>query len=83
MSLTEKLNKMNNIDNPTINVYTKKVYAGHYEVSVVCEETNEEFKYTETDMDLIDALENEYGNEWFTQFEAMQAAIAKASNGKY
>jgi hypothetical protein len=74
---------MKSIENPTINVYAKKVYAGHYEVSVVCEATNEEFKYTETDMDLIDALENEDGNDWFTQFEAMQTAIRKASNGKY
>ena len=61
-----------------INVYSKKVGAGHYEIEVIFEETNEIFKYVETDMQIIDALSEEEGSEWGTQFEAMQFVISKA-----
>ena len=68
---------------PQINVYNKKVNAGHYEIKVVCEETDEIFTYTETDMQLIDALNDESGMYDMTQWDAMQIVINKASNGKY
>lgn len=59
-------------------IQTKKVGAGHYSV-IVTDEANDEIKsYTETDMTIIDALSDEDGNSFYTQWEASQLVISKA-----
>ena len=59
-----------------VTVSTKKVNAGHYEVSVSNGET--EVKFTETDMTVIDALNDEDGNGFYTQYEASNLLITKS-----
>ena len=61
-----------------ITVETKKVNAGHYEVTVTESIRGEIKKYIETDMQIIDASSEEDGMYDITQYEAMQIMIEKA-----
>jgi hypothetical protein len=62
---------------PEFYIETKKKGAGHYLVTVTDEASNEIKSYTETDMQLIDAL-NEDGELDMTQWDATQIVIRKA-----
>ena len=59
-------------------IETKKTGAGHYLVTITDEANNEIKSYTETDMQIIDALTDEYGMYDLTQLEAMQLVIKKS-----
>lgn len=59
-------------------IQTKKTGAGHYLVTVTDEANNQDKSYTETDMQIIDALSEEDGMYDITQWEAMQIVISKA-----
>jgi hypothetical protein len=59
-------------------IQTKKTGAGHYLVTVTDESNNKIRHYTETDMQVIDALTDEYGMYDITQLEAMQLVIEKS-----
>ena len=56
----------------------KKTGAGHYLVTVTDEANNEIKSYTETDMQIIDALSEEDGMYDMSQWDAMQIVIRKA-----
>jgi len=60
---------------PQFFIQTKKVYAGHFEVTVTDEMNNIEKSYTETDMSNIDDLEDD---DESIRFEAMETLIRKA-----
>ncbi len=58
---------------PEYNIYTKKVSAGQFKVTVVDSMNDIEKSYLENDMTIIDALDEE-DSAW----DAMQTIIAKA-----
>ena len=61
------------------NIYTKKVGAGHFEITVVNNETEVTKKYVETDMHLYDAFtEEEEGIFDTTPIEAMEIIIKRS-----
>jgi hypothetical protein len=68
---------LNIMRTPEFYIETKKTGAGHYLVTVTDEANNEIKSYTETDMQLIDAL-NEDGDLDMTQWDATQIVIRKA-----
>lgn len=59
-------------------IQTKKTGAGHYLITVTDEANNQIRYYTETDMQIIDALTDEDGMYDLTQSEAMQLVIEKS-----
>ena len=59
-------------------IETKKTGAGHYLITVTDESNNKIRHYTETDMQVIDALTDEEGMYDLTQSEAMQLVIEKS-----
>lgn len=61
-----------------ITIETKKVNAGHYEITVTESISGVIKKYIETDMQLIDALSEEDGMYDISQYDAMQLMIEKA-----
>jgi hypothetical protein len=63
---------------PEFYIETKKTGAGHYLVTVTDEMNNEIKSYTETDMQIIDALNDEDGELDMTQWDATQIVIRKA-----
>ena len=63
---------------PEFYIETKKTGAGHYLVTVTDEANNEIKSYTETDMQIIDALNDEDGELNMTQWDATQIVIRKA-----
>ena len=67
---------------PEFYIETKKTGAGHYLVTVTDEANNEVKSYTETDMQVIDALSEEDEMYDMTQWEASQIVIRKAGFDK-
>ena len=67
---------------PEFYIETKKRGAGHYLVTVTDEANNEVKSYTETDMQVIDALSEEDEMYDMTQWEASQIVIRKAGFDK-
>jgi hypothetical protein len=63
---------------PEFYIETKKTGAGHYLVTVADEMNNEIKSYTETDIQIIDALNDEDGELDMTQWDATQIVIRKA-----
>lgn len=61
-------------DNYTIR--TKKVGAGHYEITVL--KNYESKMYVETDMHIIDALNDDDPDNFYTEAEAIDLIISKA-----
>ena len=59
-----------------VTVNAKKVGAGHFEVTVSNGES--ESKFVETDMTIIDALNDEEGNGFYSQQEAADILINKS-----
>lgn len=59
-------------------IETKKTGAGHYLVTVTDEANNESKSYTENDMQIIDALNEEDGMYDMSQWDAMNMVIEKA-----
>lgn len=62
-----------------ITIKTKKVGAGHYQVIVTDEANDKVETLVETDMTIIDALNDDDGNGFYTQLEASQLLISKAN----
>jgi hypothetical protein len=63
---------------PEFTIETKKAGAGHYLVTVT-DSANDEIKsYTETDMQIIDALSEEDSMYDISQWDAMQIVIRKS-----
>jgi hypothetical protein len=69
---------LNIMRTPEFYIETKKTGAGHYLVTVTDEANNEIKSYTETDMQIIDALNDEDGELDMTQWDATQIVIRKA-----
>lgn len=63
---------------PEFYIETKKTSAGHYLVTVTDEANNEIKSYTETDMQIIDALSEEDGMYDMSQWEASQEVIRRS-----
>lgn len=63
---------------PEFYIETKKTGAGHYLVTVTDEANNESKSYTENDMQIIDALNEEDGMYDMSQWDAMNMVIEKA-----
>ena len=63
---------------PEFTIATKKVGAGQFKVIVTDSANDEVQSYIENDMQIIDAMSDEYGMYDITQWEAMETAINKA-----
>ena len=79
MNETNKNNfKFKNMIISEFYIKTQKTGAGHYLVIVTNEINNEIKSYTESDMTIIDALNDEDGELDMTQLDAMQIVIRKS-----
>ena len=63
---------------PEFNIETKKVGAGQFKVTVIDSANNEIKSYIENDMQIIDAITEEDGMYYMSQWDAMQIVIAKS-----
>jgi hypothetical protein len=68
------------LEQMTFKVFKQKVDSGHFKITAVCNETNEKFEYIETDMTLIDALDEDGDDRLDAMFIIITKAVSNASN---